>query len=94
MRYLFGVTGTTLTAGALGAGATRDADEIVAWLDACPDDLDVDGNGEHEALSDGLLLLRYLFGLRGDALITGAVGQGCTRCDAASIEAHIEALLL
>jgi len=52
--------------------------------------LDVDGNGLVEPLADGLLVLRFLFGFSGDTLITGAVGAGCTRCDAASIEAYLE----
>ena len=34
---------------------------------------DIDGNGEVDALTDGLMLLRYLFNLRGDSLIAGAV---------------------
>ena len=34
-----------------------------------------------EPLTDGLLVLRFLFGFTGNAL-AGAVGSGCTRCDA------------
>ena len=41
--------------------------------------LDVDGNELVEPLTDGLLLLRYQFGLRGQPLIEGAVGNGATR---------------
>ena len=33
--------------------------------------LDVDGDGEVSALSDGFLILRYLFGFSGDTLSTG-----------------------
>ena len=51
--------------------------------------MDIDGNGAAEPLTDGLLVLRYLFGFRGATLITGAVGGGCTRCDAPAIEAYI-----
>jgi hypothetical protein len=54
-----------------------------------PLDFDVDGNGATGALTDGLLTLRYLFGFRGATLVTGAVGAGCTRCDAPSIEAYL-----
>ena len=39
------------------------------------DSLDVDGNGEIDALTDGLLTLRYLFGLQGDTLINGVVAE-------------------
>jgi concanavalin A-like lectin/glucanase superfamily protein len=54
--------------------------------------LDVDGNGLKQPLTDGLLLLRYLFGFRGATLITGAVGAGCTRCTAVAIEAYLASL--
>ena len=41
--------------------------------------LDVDGNASCDALADGLLIIRYLFGLSGPPLINGAVGSGATR---------------
>jgi hypothetical protein len=93
LRYLFEFTGSVLTQGAIGQGAQRtDAAEIIDHLDCLrPTLLDPDGNGLAQPLSDGLLLLRYFFGFRGATLITGAVGVGCTRCDAPSIEAFIEA---
>ena len=52
----------------------------------------VDGNGEVDALTDGLLILRYLFGLEGDALINGVVADNATRKTASDIEAHLESL--
>ena len=50
---------------------------------------DIDGNGEIDALTDGLLTLRYLFGLEGDALINGVVASDATRTSAADIEASL-----
>ena len=50
---------------------------------------DIDGNSQIEPLTDGLLLLRHFFGFRGSVLISGAVGQGCTRCTASAIEEFI-----
>jgi len=41
--------------------------------------LDIDCDGVADALTDGLLVIRYLFGLRGAALIRGAVGAGAQR---------------
>jgi hypothetical protein len=93
LRYQFGFTGPSLTIGALGQGATRDAAAIVAFLDGCGGTLDIDGNGQGQALSDGILFLRYLFDFRGSTLITGALGQGCTRCTAEAIEGYIATLL-
>ena len=37
--------------------------------------LDIDENGEYDALSDGLLIIRYLFGLTGDDLVLGILGS-------------------
>lgn len=51
--------------------------------------MDVDWNGHVDALTDGLLLIRYMFGLRGAALIQGALGQGATRNTAALIEGYL-----
>jgi hypothetical protein len=92
LRYLFSFSGATLTSDALASGATRDATEIVALLEGCGGVLDVDGDGSAQPLSDGILLLRYWFGFRGQVLVTGAVDAGCTRCDAAAIEPYLASL--
>ena len=94
MRYLFGVRGDALTANALGATALRkDPVAIVAYLDGMRAALDVDNNGTVDALTDGTLILRYLFGLRGAALINGAVGAGATPGAIGAIEGRIQAMM-
>ena len=45
------------------------------------------------ALTDGLLLVRYLFGLRASSLVTGIVGPGAARATAVDIEAYIRSLM-
>jgi len=40
-----------------------------------------------------LLIIRYLFNLRGDALIKGAVDPLATRTTAADIEAYLQTLM-
>ena len=45
------------------------------------------------ALTDGLLTLRYLFGLQGDTLINGVVAGDATRKTAEEIEAYLEILM-
>jgi hypothetical protein len=94
MRYLFGLTGSALTTGALGSTASRtDPAAIKSYLDGIRTALDIDGNGTADALTDGLLILRYMFGLRGDALIANAVDPAATRKTAAAIEAYIQTLV-
>jgi hypothetical protein len=93
LRHRFGLTGTALTNSAVGGGCTRcDGAAIKAYLDGLGTTLDVDGNGSMAALSDGLLVVRFLFNLTGSALTSGVVGGGCTRCDAAAIEPYLQTL--
>jgi hypothetical protein len=94
LRGLFGFTGDTLVTGAVGGLCTRcDATAISSYLSTIDPMLDIDGNGSTDALTDGLLALRGLFGFSGATLITGAIGAGCTRCDAPSIEAYLVGLI-
>ncbi len=51
--------------------------------------LDIDANGVAHADTDGALVVRYLFGIRGASLIDGVVAGDCTRCTASEIEAYL-----
>jgi len=53
---------------------------------------DVDGNGIIHTFSDGLILLKYIIGHRGTALINGGIGAGATRATAPQIEGYIETI--
>jgi hypothetical protein len=56
--------------------------------------LDVDGNGATTPLTDGLLVLRFLFGFSGTTLTTGAVDSNdCMRCDSAAIVPYLQTLI-
>jgi hypothetical protein len=93
MRWLFGFGGSTLVSGALGAGCSRcTASEVSAYIASLANStssLDIDDDGARQPLTDGLLVLRYLFGFRGDALVSGALSPNCDSCSASSIESHI-----
>ncbi len=89
LRYLFGLRGQSLVQGALGPGATRTAPaDIEAYL-LGSSGLDVDNNAKVDALTDGILLIRYMFGLSGQPLIQGAIGSGATRTSAADVATYI-----
>jgi DNA-binding beta-propeller fold protein YncE len=65
----------------------------VSVFDRSPPPYDIDRDGQIDALTDALLLLRYTFGFRGATLVTGAVDLvNCTLCTAAEIEAFIDGL--
>ncbi|MEO8132570.1 MAG: RHS repeat-associated core domain-containing protein [Betaproteobacteria bacterium] len=94
IRHLFGLSGASLINGAIGSGATRNtAAAIEGYLADTRPTLDIDGNGQVDALSDGLMIIRYLFGLRATSLITGVVGPGAIRTTAAAIEDVLAGLI-
>ena len=52
--------------------------------------LDVDGNGTQDALTDGLIILRALFGLTGSTVTNGAIGgNNATRSDWTAIRTYL-----
>lgn len=53
--------------------------------------LDIDGDGRVDALTDGLVLLRAIFGLSGTSAISGAVPASSPRTTWAAIRAHLNA---
>ena len=91
IRYLLGLNGTALTNGAIGPAASRATGlQVAGYLNDIRPALDIDGDGQADAVTDGVLLARYLFGFRGSSLIAGAVGAGATRNSANLIETEIE----
>ncbi len=86
-RRYAGLSGNALISGmTFGACATRTGgNAIAAFVDPqrnpsnLPMALDIDGDGQVLASTDGLLLVRVLLGLTGDAAIGGALGPTATR---------------
>ena len=66
---------------------------IAAYLNSLGAALDVDNNGRVDGLTDGLLVLRYMLGLRGQSLIVGATGSGANPGTASAVELAIQALM-
>jgi hypothetical protein len=94
LRYTFGLRGESLTAGAIASASSMTPAEVEAAVaDSTASVADIDGSGNVDALTDGLLLLRYLFGLRGDSLVSGAIAGSATRTTAADVEAYIVSMI-
>lgn len=94
LRYAFNLRGELLTAGAISSTSQLSSEEVEENLKTVVDLIgDIDGNNEVDALTDGLLLLRYLFNLRGESLIAGAVQTDANRSTSDEIEEYIEAYL-
>ena len=91
IRHLFGFSGDALISDAVTVGANRQSSEAIAkYLTEGNLELDIDGNGKAEPLTDGLLLIRYLYEFSGDSLIKGAIGAGAERDTAEEVEAYIK----
>lgn len=59
--------------------------EILTHINAIKPLLDIDENGTVDALSDGVLILRFMFGFQDAVLIDGVVGEDSIRHDSADI---------
>jgi hypothetical protein len=93
LRYLLGLTGQPMIEGALGGTASRtDPAAIRDYLDNIRPALDIDGNGTSDPYTDGVLIIRYLFGLRGDSLINAAFDPQGSRNTAFAIENYLLSL--
>ena len=88
IRHLFNLTGPALIQNALGENAQRNTPEqITSYLNAaeCQHFFDVDGNQSPDALTDGLMIIRKLFGITGAALTKNAISHNATRTSATDI---------
>ena len=95
LRSMFGLTDDALTTGlVVSDAASIGSVDIASRIKMLGDLADVDGNGNIDALTDGLLTLRYLFGREGNTLVAGVVAADATRTTAVDIEAHLKALML
>ena len=90
LRAGFGITGNPLTLNALGSGATRtDPIAVLAWINANKSKYDLDGNGSFDALTDGVLIIRSMFGLSGNAATVGAIAGNAKRTDWTAVNAYL-----
>jgi hypothetical protein len=76
MRYLMGFQGSALTQKAMSPMGSRSTSaSVAAWIERGRREhwLDFDGDGRTTALGDGLLMMRAMFGMQGDALLSKAI---------------------
>ena len=90
---MFGISGDVLLLGTVAPDALyKTASEIQIRIDGMGNTLDIDNNSNKDALTDGLIILRYLFGLRGDVLISGVVASDAKRTSSSDIQSYLESL--
>ncbi len=90
LRYSFGLRDESLTADAISPNSTMTASEVETRIALMSVISDIDGNTEVDALTDGLLLLRYLFGLRNDSLVSDVIGSGASRTSSVDVTVYLD----
>jgi hypothetical protein len=94
VRYAFGLRGDKLVGDDVVADdSTLTAQEIEAKITDAQDIADIDGNGTVDPLSDGLLLLRHLFGFSGESLVKGVVHPDGSRQTAEEIASYMNGFM-
>ena len=89
LRYAFGLGGDALTRDVVALDSSRSILEIQNNIGQVLNYADIDGDGEFDALTDGLLVLRYLFGLTGESLVADAVSTVATRSSALEVNQYL-----
>jgi hypothetical protein len=94
VRYAFGLRGDKLVGDDVVADdSTLTAQEIEAKITEAQDIADIDGNGTVDPLSDGLLLLRHLFGFSGESLVKGVVHPDGSRQSVEEITSYMNGFM-
>ena len=93
LRYCFGLRGEYVTSMAMSVDSPMNSDEVITEIETALAIADIDNDGEIGALTDGLMLLRYLFGLEGEMITNQAVGPSASRGSHEEIQAYLEAYM-
>ncbi len=100
IHYLSGLRGEKLVESVVAPSCSRcTAEEIASYLNLLISEsiLDIDTNGLQDKSSDGMVILRYLAGFRGEDMIQNLVtttsSNPCSRCDPDLIKSYIEGFL-
>ena len=89
MRYSFGLRGDTMAQGAMSTNSVMSVAQVEERVQGSMKIADIDNDGDVDALTDGLLLLRHLFAMEDDSLTHGAVGHMAVRKTKHEIKSHL-----
>ncbi len=89
LRYTFGLRGNELTNGTISSDSPLSPSAVETRIESILPIADVDGNGEIDALTDGLIVLRYLFEIKDESLINAVVSSNATRSSLIEISQHL-----
>ena len=89
LRHNFQIRGNDLVNGAIAVNSPLTTQEVEQSIENAYDIVDIDDDGRVDALTDGLILLRHLFGLAGDALTVGVISDTSNRSTNTEIEQYL-----
>ncbi len=89
LRYAFGIRGNSLTKGVISDPSNLTISQIESRLQSNLLISDIDGNGKVDALTDGLILMRYLFNIKNESMISAAVASEAPRSSVLEIYQYL-----
>jgi hypothetical protein len=89
MRYSFGLRGDSMASNAIADDSQMSATQVEQRLSGSMKIADIDDDGNVDALTDGLLLLRHLFGLDNESLTHAALGHNASRKTKHALKHHL-----
>jgi hypothetical protein len=90
LKAAFGITGQDMIDGTLAPDSEMTLDDVELSMQKTMSIADIDDNGEVGALTDGLIVLRYLFDITDSKLTEGAISPDASREAHQSIVDHLE----
>lgn len=93
MRYAFGLRGDSLTENVISSDSLIDKAAVDQNIEQIMHLVDINDDGNFDALTDALILLRYLFGMSGNGLVDEEMFTS-NRPSAGSIKAYIESHMI
>jgi hypothetical protein len=90
LKAAFGITGQDMIDGTLASDSEMTLDDVELSMEKTMSIADIDDNGEVGALTDGLIVLRYLFDITDSKLTEGAISPDANREAHQSIVDHLE----
>jgi hypothetical protein len=90
LKASFGLSGQSMIEGSIATDSNMTLEEIEGSMEKAMTIADIDDSGDVDALTDGLMVLRYLFGVEDSGLTEGAIGSDAKREAHQSIVDHLE----
>ena len=93
LRLMFGLSGQSLTNGVTAPDANFVySGDLIQRFNSTGLLLDIDDDKSIDALTDGLLILRFLFGIRGENLSSNAISPNAGRTTVKELEEYLQSL--